>query len=123
MSSRSFLKVYKKASDIEELSRSISGCLHDDLSDLNGDGTEDPNIYYCGDIIQQSGSLLFNIRASASPGSSYKYFNNTLNLLHRLLNNCKKLEYCKSDGRNYVPLLSEELTKFRRLYNKWILSL
>ena len=51
------LPIYQKAMDIIMLSRSISTYLNQDLSYLNSDGTEDSNIYFSGDIVQQSTNL------------------------------------------------------------------
>ena len=46
------LPIYQKAMEIINLSRSISSYLHQDLSYLRPDGSEDSNIYFSGDIIQ-----------------------------------------------------------------------
>ena len=51
------LPIYRKALDIITLSRSISTYLNHDLSYLNPDGSEDNNIYFSGDIVQQSTNL------------------------------------------------------------------
>lgn len=51
------LPIYKKALDIIILSRSISTYLNQDLCYLKPDGSEDANIYFSGDIVQQSVSL------------------------------------------------------------------
>ena len=55
------LPIYKKAMDIIMLSRSISTYLNQDLSYINADGTEDSNIYFSGDIVQQSTNLLLKL--------------------------------------------------------------
>ncbi len=56
-SNMSDLPIYKKAMDIIDLSRNISTYLNHDLSGLNEYGKEDENIYFSGDIVQQSTSL------------------------------------------------------------------
>ena len=48
------LPIYQKAMEIIILSRSISTYLNQDLAYLRPDGTEDDNIYFSGDIVQQS---------------------------------------------------------------------
>ena len=52
------LPVYQKALEIFALSQNISTYLNYDLSNLKPDGSEDSNIYFSGDIIQQSVSLV-----------------------------------------------------------------
>jgi len=49
--------IYKKAMEIFSLSRNISHYLVEDLAALQTNGKEDPNIYFTGDIVQQSVSL------------------------------------------------------------------
>ena len=56
-SNLSELPIYKKAIEIFALSQSISMYLNHDLSELKSDGSEDNNIYFSGDIVQQSVSL------------------------------------------------------------------
>ena len=56
-SNLSELPIYKKAIEIFALSQNISMYLRHDLSSLKSDGTEDANIYFSGDIVQQSVSL------------------------------------------------------------------
>lgn len=51
------LPIYQKAMEILVLSRSISTYLNQDLSYLRPDGSEDTDIYFSGDIVQQSESL------------------------------------------------------------------
>ena len=52
------LPIYRKAMEIFILSRSISAYLNQDLSLLKDDGSEDYDIYFSGDIVQQSESLV-----------------------------------------------------------------
>ena len=46
--------IYTKALEIFSLTRKISHYLNYDLSKLKTDGTEDENVYFSGDIVQQS---------------------------------------------------------------------
>ena len=48
------LPIYQKALEIFALSQNISVYLNHDLSNLKPDGSEDNDIYFSGDIIQQS---------------------------------------------------------------------
>ena len=49
--------VYKKSEYIGLLSKKILDYLSSDLSALGANGSEDRNIYFSGDIVQQSTSL------------------------------------------------------------------
>ena len=44
-------------------------------------------------------------------------------LTYRLLQNCKRLEKCDSNGKDFMPVLKKELKKFKKLYSNWILTL
>ena len=48
---------YKKAQEIRTLSKKISDYLINDLSKLKENGAESRNIYFSGDIVQQSTSI------------------------------------------------------------------
>ena len=50
--------IHRKALDIFTLSSQISRYILPDLAKLQSNGFEDPNIYFTGDIIQQSNSLV-----------------------------------------------------------------
>ena len=53
-----FYKIFfTKAEEIYLLSKKISDYLSADLSGLKSNGLESPNIYFSGDIVQQSSSL------------------------------------------------------------------
>lgn len=118
--------IYTKAMDIFTLSRRISDYLVDDLSCLKTDGTEDPNVYFTGDIVQQSVSLGPEIlKAEQQPSSDVKYkhvayLNKLTNHLYR---NCERLERANSNGSEFLPLLRKELKKFKKLQRSWMLTL
>lgn len=120
------LPIYRKAMDILAVSRSISTYIHQDLSYLYPDGREDEHIYFSGDIIQQSESLVPEIEKAQAERFSerkYRHLDSIERLLHRLQLNCSRLERCKSDGRDYLPVLRRELNKFNNLKRSWMLTL
>ncbi len=118
--------LYKKAIDIFMLSHNISMYLSQDLSHLSHDGKEDNNIYFSGDIVQQSVSLAPHIlKAEQELFSDKKYKHATLvkQLTNKLYRNCKRLESCNSNGKDYLPILRSELKKFKKLQKTWSLTL
>lgn len=120
------LPIYQKAMEILVLSRSISAYLNQDLSYLHPDGREDEHIYFSGDIIQQSESLVPEIeKAQAERFSDKKHFHlaSLERLTQRLHLNCNRLEHCNSNGKEYLPILRAELRKFRKLKRNWMLTL
>jgi len=120
------LPIYRKAMDILAVSRSISTYINQDLSYLYPDGREDEHIYFSGDIIQQSESLVPEIEKAQAERFSerkYRHLDSIERLLHRLQLNCSRLERCKSDGRDYLPVLRRELNKFNNLKRSWMLTL
>lgn len=131
MSSHSFRNnshsaIYNKALDIFSLSRSISNYLINDLATLKSNGMEDPNVYFTGDIIQQSVSLGPQIlKAESQPFSEekHKYAASVMRLSNLLYKNCERLERVNSNGKDFLPLLRKEIKKFRKLQHTWSLTL
>ncbi|MBN2868150.1 MAG: hypothetical protein JXK08_05730 [Flavobacteriaceae bacterium] len=120
------LPIYKQALQIFTLSRSISSYLNQDLAYLYEDGKEDYNIYFSGDIVQQSESLapeIINAELQRHSDKKYKHIASVRRLTNRLYRNCKRLETCNSNGKDYLPLLRRELKKFRQLQSTWMLTL
>jgi hypothetical protein len=120
------LPIYKKALDIIILSRSISTYLHQDLCYLRPDGSEDTDIYFTGDIVQQSTSLapeIVNAELERYSDKKHKHVASLERLTNLLYNTCKRLEKCNSNGKEYVPILRSELRKFKRLQHTWTLTL
>lgn len=118
--------IYKKAQEIGMLSKYISDYLNTDLAPLSENGQENPDIYFSGDIVQHSISLSTELlKAEASSFSEKKYFHaNTLDwLTYRLTQNCKRLEHCSSNGRDFLLILKKEIKKFKKLQKKWMLTL
>lgn len=120
------LPIYKKAMDIIILSRSISTYLKQDLAYLKPDGSEDSDIYFSGDIVQQSTSLapeIVNAEMERHSDRKHKHFASLERLTNRLYKNCKRLEKSNSNGRDYLPILRRELRKFRKLQHTWMMTL
>ena len=118
--------VYKKALDIFSLSRNISHYLIQDLAHLHIGGSEDPNIYFTGDIVQQSISLAPQIlKAENQPYSEekHRYAASVMRISNMLYKNCERLEKVNSNGKDFLPLLRKEIKKFRKLQHTWRLTL
>ncbi|MEM7186163.1 MAG: hypothetical protein AAF466_05850 [Bacteroidota bacterium] len=118
--------LYQKAMDIFTLSRNISHYFVDDLCYLEKDGSENPDIYFSGDIVQQSVSLAPEIlKAESQPFSEDKqrYAASVTHLTNKLYKNCERLERTHSNGRDFLPVLRNELKKFRKLQRSWMLTL
>ena len=125
-SSELHIAFYNKAIEIGSLCKMISSYLNADLSSLSSDGREDQNIYFSGDIVRQSNSLApFIMKIDQEVFSEHKhYYIQTVKwLTRRLLKNCKRLENCNSDGREFLYLLKKELRKFKKIQKKWILTI
>ncbi|WP_299336068.1 hypothetical protein [uncultured Psychroserpens sp.] len=120
------LPIYQKAMDILVLSRSISTYINQDLSYLRPDGSEDTDIYFSGDIVQQSESLAPEIEKAQAERFSekkHKHIASIERLTHRLHLNCDRLQHCNSNGKDYLPILQKELRKFKRLQRSWMMTL
>ena len=120
------LPIYKKAMEIYILSRSISSYIQYDLSGLKPDGTEDDDIYFSGDIIQQSVSLAPEIVSAELESSSdrkYEHLASLQKLTNLLYKNSYRLERSNSNGKDFFPILRSELKKFKKLQRNWMLTL
>lgn len=120
------LPIYQKALEIFALSQSISMYLTDDLSNLKPDGTEDSNIYFSGDIVQQSVSLapeIANAELERFSENKYKHLDSLRRLTNKLYKNSYRLERSNSNGKDFLPILRSELKKFKKLQNSWMLTL
>ncbi|EGV42939.2 hypothetical protein BZARG_2385 [Bizionia argentinensis JUB59] len=118
--------LYQKAMDILMLTRSISAYLHQDLSNLKSDNSENDFIYFSGDIVQQSVSLAPEIAKAEEARYSekkHKHIASVKRLTYLLNKNIKRLEKCSSNGKDYLPLLRSELKKFKQLQRTWHLTL
>ena len=118
--------IHKKALDIFTLSHQISRYLIPDLAKLQSNGLEDPTIYFTGDIIQQSNSLVPEIvQAENKPFSEdrQQHILSISNLTSVLDKNCERLESINSNGKEFLPILRNEIKKFRKLQRVWMLTL
>src|SRR5690606_11809091 len=120
------LPIYKKAIEIFTLSQSISMYLNHDLSILRSDGSEDTNIYFSGDIVQQSVSLapeIVNAELESCSARKHKHIASLKRLTNMLYKNSYRLEYSNSNGKDFLPILRSELKKFKQLQRSWMLTL
>ena len=120
------LPIYQKALEIFALSQNISVYLNHDLSDLKRDGSEDNNIYFSGDIIQQSVSLapeILNAELERHSEKKYKHIASLRKLTNRLYKNSYRLENSNSNGKDFLPVLRSELKKFKTLQSSWMFTL
>lgn len=120
------LPVYQKALEIFALSQNISMYLNHDLSSLRPDGSEDINIYFSGDIIQQSVSLvpeIVNAELERFSEKKHKHIASLKRLTNMLYKNSFRLEKSNSNGKDFLPILRSELKKFKKLQRTWMLTL
>jgi len=120
------LPIYKKALEIFSLSRRISSYLSYDLTPLRPDGSEDQDIYFSGDIVQQSellGPEIIKAESEAFSEEKYKHADTVKRLTHLLYKTCKRLEKSNSNGKDFLPVLRKELKKFSKLQRHWSLTL
>ncbi len=125
-SNLSELPVYKKAQEIFALSQSISTYLKEDLAPLNEEGKENSNIYFSGDIVQQSVSLapqIANVELERNSERKYKHLASLRQLTNLLYRNSYRLEKSSSNGKDFLPILRNELRKFKKLQRNWMLTL
>lgn len=118
--------IYKKSLEIFSLARHISSNLTQDLSNIQRNGTEDPNIYFTGDIVQQSVSLppqILKAESQIFSEEKHKYAVSVTRLTNLLHKNCERLENVNSNAKDFLPLLQNELKKFRKLLKTWRLTL
>ncbi|MFK5982879.1 MAG: hypothetical protein QM499_08195 [Flavobacteriaceae bacterium] len=118
--------IHKKALEIFTLSSQISKYLVHDLAPLQTNGFEDPNIYFTGDIVQQSNSLAPEIVQAESKVFSEERYQHILSLSHLtnvLYKNCERLERSNSNGKEFLSILRKELKKFKKLQHIWMLTL
>ena len=125
-SNLSELPIYKKAVEIFALSQNISKYMSGDLSGLREDGSEDSNIYFSGDIVQQSVSLvpeILNVELERFSDKKYKHIASLKRLTNMLYKNSYRLERSNSNGKDFLPILRSELKKFKKLQHTWLLTL
>lgn len=120
------LPIYKKAMEIYILSRSISSYIQYDLCGLNSDGSENNDIYFSGDIIQQSVSLgpeIVNAELERYSDKKHRHIESLKHLTNLLYKNSYRLEGSNSNGKDFLPILRNELKKFKKLQRNWMLTL
>lgn len=119
-------RLYNQALEILNLSRSISHYLSYDLSSLQGNGKENPFIYFTGDMIRQSDSLVPEIikaENESSKNERLRYAASLNTLTNSLYKTCDRLEHAHTNGSDFIKLLRKELRKFKQQQRKWLLTL
>ena len=119
-------KLYNQAQEILRLSRSISSYLIYDLAQLQSNGSENPYVYFTGDIVRHSDSLAPEILKAESQvfqDDRLKHAASLERLTSRLYSTCERLERAESNGKDFITVLRLELRKFRRLHRKWMMTL
>lgn len=119
-------KLYNQAQEILKLSRSISAYLVYDLAPLQNNGSENPYVYFSGDIVRDSDCLAPEILKAESQifqDDRLRYAASLERLTSRLYSNCERLERAESNGKDFLNILRLELRKFRRLQRKWMMTL
>ncbi len=118
--------IHRKALEIITLSRHISKYLVYDLAPLQPNGSENPNIYFTGDIVQQSNSLapeIVNAESKTFSEEKHKHVLSLSHLINVLYKNCERLEKSNTNGKEFLPLLRKELKIFKKLQHIWMLTL
>lgn len=118
--------IYKKAMEIFTLSKTISQYLVYDLSKLDKDGNEHPDIYYTGDIVQKSVSLfpeIANAESKIYSEDKHKHAASVVDLTSSIYKNCVRLEQSVPNGKEFIALLRNELKRFRKMQRIWLLTL
>ncbi|HAX16653.1 MULTISPECIES: hypothetical protein [Leeuwenhoekiella] len=118
--------LYNQAIEILRLSRSVSNYLVYDLAHLKKDGSEDPYVYFTGDIVRQSDSLapeILKAENMAFQDDRLKQAASIERLTSSLYRTCERLERAESNGKDFVRILRREIRKFRKLQHKWMMTL
>ena len=119
-------RLYNQAIEILRLSRSISNYLVYDLAPLESNGSENPYVYFTGDIVRHSDSLapeIIKAESQTFQDDRLKYAASLDRLTRSLYATCERLERAESNGKDFVRLLRIEVRKFRKLQHKWMMSL
>ncbi|MFI1743543.1 hypothetical protein [Thalassobellus sediminis] len=96
------------------------------MSELKEDGSEDTNIYFSGDIVQQSVSLapeIENAELERFSERKHKHVASLKRLTNMLYKNSYRLERSNSNGKDFLPILRSELKKFKQLQRSWMMTL
>lgn len=119
-------RLYNKAREILLLSRHVSDFYLYDFSALEPNGKEHPYVYFTGDIIRQSNSLVPEIlKAENQPlqDDRLRYAYSLQLLTNRLYKTCEHLEKAESNGKDFILHFRKEVKKFKSLQHKWMMSL
>lgn len=112
--------------EIFTLSKNISQYLVHDLSKLDKNGNEHPDIYFTGDIVQKSVSLFPEIAHAERKiytEEKHKHAASVEHLTNSIYKNCVRLEKSVPNGKEFISLLRNELKRFRKMQRVWLLTL
>ena len=118
--------LYPLALEIRKLSAHVSFYIREDLNTLDLNGIENDFIYFSGDIVQNSDSLIPEIIQAETVHSTdekLKHAEAVKKFSSKLYSNCKQLENSNSRGIEFIKLLRSELKKFPKNINDWSLTL
>lgn len=118
--------LHKKALEIFTLSKNISQFLVYDLSELDSEGKEHPDIYVSGDIVQKSVSMIpeiINAEQKTYSEERQKHAASVAHLSKMLYKNCERLEHSVPKGKEFLRLLRKEIRGFRKMHHQWALTL
>ncbi len=118
--------LYHKALDILTLSRHMSYLYTEDLVGPEKHGPEHKEIYFTGDIVQQSYSLVPEILRAENQSfaeDKRRYAKRVKLLTKKLFYTCDRLENSPVESKEFLPLFRKELRQFRKLQRTWALML
>ena len=118
--------LHQKALEIVRLSQRVSEYLIHDLSSLQSNGSENPYVYFTGDIIRQTDSLALGVHKAENQlfrDDRIQYAQSLKRVTRRIYRSCEALERSDSNGKDFLILLRRELKKFRGLQKNWMMTL
>lgn len=118
--------LYPFALEIRKLSEHISFFIREDFNTIDIDGNENEFIYFSGDIVQNSDSLIPEIIRAESVVSydeKLKHAEAVKKFSSKIYSNCKHLEKSNTKGIEFIRLLRKELKAFQKNINNWSLTL
>ena len=119
------LLVYQKALEIFKLSRHIASYISYDKNVLKMRVSSSPNDVFINEFLIKSLRLAPNIAAAESqnnPKIKLKYAKSLQRITEQLNSYCTALDRNSPQGRNFIKLLRDELDKFKKLQQGWVMS-
>jgi hypothetical protein len=66
---------------------------------------------------------IFKAESQTFAEEKHKYTASLTRLVNLLHKNCERLELANSNGTDFLPILRNEIKKFRKLQRSWMLTL